>query len=418
MLAPTLELSSTLAWRNLWRHPRRTWFTVMAISFSTFLLLFVIPNVFGFYDTLIDTSTRVFTGHAQVQHVDYLDQPHMHHTLKNASALLQKLENSPGVDAMTSRAMGMALLSSEKRTYGVQIVGVDPLHEPQTSTIPKSVNVGRFLAADRSYEIVIGKSLAKNLRVQIGDELTLLGSGHDGSVAAAIFTVVGTFESGDVILDRLLAEVRLHDFQEVYSMGDRVHTLVVISNNTKTHALMLQQLQSRLEQIDQDQQITVRYWKELMPGIEDFIQVHKISRAIMLSVMMLIVLLGIFNTFLMATLERVREFGLLLALGLRPAVITRTMMLEALMLSIIGLAIGATLGGALLCYLSQNGLLIPGMQELTEQFHLPINRLFPQLNLLTVGSGPLAVLLTANLVAWIPLWRIHRLQPVEAMRTI
>jgi ABC-type lipoprotein release transport system permease subunit len=177
--------------------------------FSNVLLVFMISFQFGMYRLMIDNTLQAFTGHMQVQAPGYKDDQKMRQTVPDVRGLATMLRDEIGSDTIAARASTFVLASSEERTFGIAVFGVEPEHEPAVSNIPGLVTSGRFLGDDGAEEIVIGSVLARNLRVSVGDELTLLGSGRDGSFAAAVVTIVGIFESGVQDIDRSIAELPL-----------------------------------------------------------------------------------------------------------------------------------------------------------------------------------------------------------------
>ena len=170
-----------LAWRNLWRQPRRTWLTTGAMVFSNVLLVFLISLQFGMYQMMIENTLQAFTGHLQVQAPGYKDEQKMRQSIPAVAALATSLREGLDTDTIAARGFAFALASSAERSYGVQVVGVEPRFEPGVSSLPGLIDEGRYLNDGSAAEIVIGTVLARNLRVGVGDELTLLGSGRDGS---------------------------------------------------------------------------------------------------------------------------------------------------------------------------------------------------------------------------------------------
>jgi putative ABC transport system permease protein len=405
-----------LAWRNLWRNRRRTWLTAGAIAFSTVLLVLWVPIQFGAYEIMIDASLRVFPGHAQIQRPGYQDKPKIRNAIDNAEALARSLRGSNHYTGVATRAQGFVLLSSGTRSYGAQVVGVEPEHEGDTSSIPGLVKRGRYLSGIDAQEIVIGAALARNLKVKIGDEVTMLGGGKDGSVAAAILPVVGIFESGSNEIDRFFSEIPLHTFQSVFSMGHSAHTISVVAKTVEEQPELLAALRKAVKGRDD---LVVLGWEQLVPGLKEGIQVDKVSGFIFYGILIAVVIFSILNTFLMSVLERTREFGLMLALGSRPKRIASLMMLESALLTLLGLVIGVTIGGALVYWVHVVGFAYPGMEELAEQYNMPgLSRIYPQLNVFNFMLGPGTIFTATNIAAWIPILRIRKLEPVEAMRTI
>jgi ABC-type lipoprotein release transport system permease subunit len=411
-----------LAWRNLWRNRRRTWLTAGAIAFSTILLVGWVPIQFGAYDIMINATLRVFPGHAQIQRPGYQDKQKIRNAIDNAEALAESLRDSNNLysgklyTGVAVRAQSFVLLSSKTRSYGAQLIGVEPKYESDTSSIPGLVKEGRYLSAIDAQEIVIGRALARNLKLKIGDEVTLLGGGKDGSVAAAILPLVGIFESGSNELDRSFSEIPLHTFQDIFSMGQSAHTIAIVGKSVEQQAQLLSALNTAIHDRDD---VVVLGWEALIPGMKEAIQIDKVSGFIFLGILIAIVVFSILNTFLMSILERTREFGLMLALGSRPRRIAGLMMLESALLTLIGLAIGFVIGTALVYWAHVVGISYPGIDEIAEQFNLPdMSRIYPQMKLFNFLLGPITIFIATNLAAWIPILRIRKLEPVEAMRTI
>lgn len=402
-----------LAWRNIWRHKRRTWLTAGAIAFAAILIVFIIPIQEGGYAQMIDLSLRVFPGHAQVQAHGYQDRPQMHNTIANARTLAEKLRRSGHYKAVSVRTQGFALVSSADRSYGASVVGVQPDSEKEVSIIPDLLKKGRFLSADNALEAVVGSAMARNLKVKPGDELTVLGSSKDGSVAATILTVVGIFDSGSNEFDRYFVEIPLGTFQDTFGMGNSAHNITVIGESLKKQAVMLEHLRHDIGRDD----LVVLGWDKLMPGLKEAIDVDRVGGYIFYVILLVIIIFSIFNTFLMSILERTKEFGLMLALGTRPRRITGVVMLESFLLTLIGLSIGTLIGIAITLYLDSIGGM-PYPADVAEQFNILLDRMPPEISLFNIFVGPLIIFVTTNASAWIPLWRISKLQPVEAMRTV
>ena len=181
-----MNIRLRLAWRNLWRHPRRTWLTVGAMVFSNVILVFMLSLQFGMYDLMINNTLAVFTGHLQVQAPGYKDDRKIRQSIPDAVALGSLSQRRPAGTAVAVRASAFALVSSEQRSFGMQVFGVQPEYEAGVSTLPGLLSEGQYLDDAGADEAVIGSVLARNLKVSVGDELTLLGSGRDGSFAAAV----------------------------------------------------------------------------------------------------------------------------------------------------------------------------------------------------------------------------------------
>ena len=206
MVAPDVTMDVKMAWRNMWRNPRRTLLTVTAIAFACILLVFMLSFQMGSYETMINASVKVHTGHLQVQVSGYQEDNEIRLAIHDPLPVERALDAIPQVKAYAPRARAFALISSQNRTYGIMVEGIDPDAERRVSTLASIVHRGEYLGSDAGDEglpnALVGHLLARNLKVGIGDELTLLGQGRDGSVAATVVRVHGITNSGLDELDR------------------------------------------------------------------------------------------------------------------------------------------------------------------------------------------------------------------------
>ena len=409
-----MNITLRLAWRNLWRHPRRTWLTIGAMVFSNALLVFMISIQFGMYELMINNTLQTFTGHLQVQAPGYKDELKMRQVVPDAAALAQRLRDETGLESISVRSGAFALLSSEDRSYGVQVFGVDPRFEAGVSTLPGLVREGRYPDDPDAQEIVIGTVLARNLRVELGDELTLLGSGRDGSFAAAVATVAGIFESGVPDFDRSIAELPIGFFNDVFYMEDAAHSVVIMTPALSSIETIRPVIESALPA---DEDIVLLDWDALQPGLKQAIQADLSSAFFMYSVLVILVAFSVMNTQLMSVLERTHEFGIIMSLGLTPGRLGRLVVLETSLMGLAGLFLGALVGGLITLWFTINGFSYPGMDEMAAKFNLPA-RFFPEVTLLSLLAGPAVVYLGSILSAVYPALRLHWLEPVEAMRAV
>jgi putative ABC transport system permease protein len=405
------NIALRLAWRNLWRYKRRSWLTVGAMVFSNCLLVFSISLQFGSYEMMIDNSLQAFSGHIQIQHPDYLDDPKMRHSIENIKGIGQQLRQQTGLQGIAARAAGFALVSSRNRSYGLQILGVEAAFEPRVSTIPGLIVQGRYLQSDSAAEIVIGSVLARNLQVSPGDEITFLGSGFDDSFAAGVVTVAGIFDSGSADLDRNMAQVGLSYFQDSFAMMARGHSIALRARHIDDVPALHSQLRKALPT---DQNLVIRDWEALQPGLKQAIQADMASAWFMYIVLVVLVAFSVLNTQLMSVLERTREFGTMMALGVKPGILSRLVVLETTMMAALGLALGVLLGSIITFYISIEGFTYPGMEEMAEKFNLP-GRMYPSVSLLSIMLGPTIVAIASLLAAVYPALRLFGLSPIKAM---
>jgi len=410
-------MDAKMAWRNIWRNPRRTIITVSAIMFASLLLVFMLSFQFGSYETMINTSVKISTGHLQVQAHDYQDKKSIRLVVPDPQAIAKRLEKIPKVESYTFRGQAFSLVSSKDRTFGAMVTGIDPRREATVSRLKKLIRKGSFLSSEDRNQALVGALLAKNLRVNLGDELTILGQGRDGSIAATVVTVKGIFSSGIDDFDRNSVSIPLKTFQEVYTMRGAVHEVVIIADSLSDIAEIKSSLNDGLSAHADQGLLKTLDWEELMPGLRQGIEMDLISGLIFYFLLVIVVAFSILNTFLMAIFERTREFGVLMAIGTTPLRLTKVLLIESMTITIIGIFAGIITGSAITLYFQSHGIDISGASDLLSQFGIS-GRMYPRLSIISAFSGPLAVLVITFVAALYPALKVQRMQPVEAMRAV
>ncbi|MDH3828597.1 MAG: ABC transporter permease, partial [Desulfobacterales bacterium] len=335
-----MSIETKMAWRNIWRNPRRTILTGCAITFATVLLVFMLSFQFGSYETMINTSVKISSGHLQIQAEKYQEKKSIRLVIPEPRAIAEIVDQIPEVAAYTFRGQAFSLISSKDRTYGVVVTGIDPQKEITVSRIKKLVQAGNFLAAEDVNQALVGNLLAKNLRVSIGDELTLLGQGRDGSIGATVVQVKGIFRSGIDEFDRSAMQIPLSTFQDTFSMEEAVHEVVVIGKSLSDVSRIKTQLKAALSVLDNRKPLKTLDWQELMPGLRQAIEMDLVSGLIFYGLLIIVVAFSILNTFLMAIFERTKEFGVMMAIGTTPRRLTKILLIESMSMTLIGIITG------------------------------------------------------------------------------
>ncbi|THB64578.1 MAG: ABC transporter permease [Desulfovibrio sp.] len=404
-----------MAWRNVWRNPRRSLLTMAAIAFAVLLVIFMVSFQFGSYESMIANAVEIGTGHMQIQAEGYYDKPTIRKVIPDPATAMEILDSAPGVVAYASRGSSFALLSSEDRTYGGMVRGIDPEAEARVTSLPDLVREGEYLAPDDYDQALIGELLAKNLGVGIGDELVVLGQGRDGSFAAAVYIIKGIFSSGQDEMDRSVIHVPLANFEDTFFMQGAVHEIVVKADSLGSVDATREALAMGLAQNGADNGLAVLTWEELLPGIKQSIQMDMVGGFFFHLLLIIVVAFSILNTFLMAVFERTREFGVMMAMGATPGRLVRLLLLESGFTTLVGIIAGFISGLALTWYLQKQGIPLPeSTVELVKMYGMP-ERMYPKLSWFSLTIGPVAVSIITMLAALYPALRVRRLTPAQAM---
>ncbi len=398
-----------LAWRNLWRNRRRTWLTAGGIAFAVWMLVFAMSMQDGSFGIMVDNSARLLTGHVQLQHSQFHDDPALENTLTGVSELTALANSQRGVDAVLPRAQAFALAAAGERSFGAQIVGVDFSREQTASSLPGMVVAGRYLQGPG--EAFVGAALARNLGLAPGDELVLLGTALEGGVAATVAQVVGLFDTGQPAVDRAFLQIPLADFRAAWNLpDDQVHVLVLMLDNVSQSPPVVRALAGPGRRALE--------WADLMPEARQTIEMKKIGAQLFFAVIAIIVTFSVVNTFLMTVFERTPEFGMLMALGMRPGAIIRQLSGEAFWMCALGVLLGLALSGALVGWLSGVGLPLPAdAGEMLARYNMP-DRMFPEFSWPAALIATLVMFVGTQVATWISVLRIRHLQPVKALRAL
>ena len=408
-----MSLEQRLAWRNVWRNRRRTGLCVAATVFAVFLVVLSVAMADGTHEKMIEDGVRMQSGHVTVTGVGYLDDRTLERFVVLSPELVSRLEDEPAVLGWTPRLTSFALLSEETASQGSVILGVDPETEGRVSTLPERVHQGRFLAPGRSREIVLGERQADSLGAQLGDEILVYGVAYSLETAYELFTLVGTLKLPDPEFERNLALIDLADAQEFYVYGDRVTEIAVRLESADDVGPVRDALAVGLTDVE------VHTWDELMPELEQFVVLDDAGMYIMLVILIVVVGFGILNTILMAILERVRELGMMMALGLRPAAVFRVVYWESIFVAGVGLVIGLALAIPTVAYFVANPIPLTGdaMSGMTELVGMEPVITF-ELELLNPIGSALTILVVGIIAAFYPALKASRGRPVDALRSL
>jgi ABC-type lipoprotein release transport system permease subunit len=316
-----------------------------------------------------------------------------------------------GVTTAAPRVNGFAILANGERSYGAAVIGVDPAREAKISSIGAMIRQGRYLNAADGDAAILGDLLARNLGLKVGGKVTMLGSSRDGSVSADVLRVVGVYHSGIPELDRSILEMPLARAQETFAMEGHANTIALGGPTLGgVNGAMPQ-----LARLARRQGVLARDWAAMEPALRDGIQLKYATSMMIYLTLVVVVAFIILNTLLMSVLERTREFGMLLAVGMQPNQIGRMVWLELISLTLVGCAVGLAIGGGITLWLQHQGVVIPGMANLLAQFGLP-ERLYPALTPFSAMVGPAAILAAIVAGGVVPYLRVARLTPALAMR--
>ncbi|MCB9700016.1 MAG: ABC transporter permease [Alphaproteobacteria bacterium] len=404
-----------LAMRNLFRNTRRTLITVLAITFGLAMVHLTITLQTGSYADLIRTGVSSMAGHVVVQAKGYQEEKDGDLVLTRTAEISQRLAKAFPEGTIAPRLVLGGLITSPRGSVGAAVSGIDGAAEAKLQEIDEHVVQGTWLTGD-ARGIVIGRDMADALQVGLGDKVVYMGQ-HGGAteVSSRLFRVIGIFRMGNADLDGFVAFVDLPAAQEAFGQPDVANQVTVHLPDPNRSPAAAAEARTLLADIDG---IEVLDWKQALPELFALIEVDKTSGDVMLFLLGAIVAMGALNTVLMAALERTREFGVMLALGLRPQQLARLILTEGLLLGLMGAGLGLVVGTALSWPLVHYGLDYSAyMGDTYETAGVVLSSVIKgRFNPLRMTTYTIAATFMTAAAAIYPAVQVARLQPVEAMR--
>jgi ABC-type lipoprotein release transport system permease subunit len=412
-----------LAWRNLWRNPRRTFITMAAIAFGYAMLLFVACLMAGLRWQMIENGTRLVMSQIQVHAPGYYPNRSIQKTLggrqgTDVSAMLGAITADPRVYAAAPRVYGYGLLSAAHRSAGVELMGMVPDREPKITTLNSQMAKGSYLTARMPKGVVIGDKLASTIGIEMGSEIVLLTQAADGSMGNDVYTVVGIVHTGLDAVDRGLVLMSLSSLQELLHLAPaRIHEVGIKLNDITAATPVATALEVRLGKTIP---VRVRAWPELAPELASYVQFNRGITFVLFFIFFLLAVIGVMNTMLMAVFERTRELGMLMALGMRPVQVIVLILAEAAGLAVASLVVGGAVGVPLLWYLQVHGLDLGGATgEVVSLAGVVVGHLwYGRQDFPAYGQAALGLAATALVSALYPAWRAAHFRPTEAIRRV
>jgi ABC-type lipoprotein release transport system permease subunit len=333
-----------IAWRNLWRNRKRTLITMASVFFAVFLAVMMRSMQLGTYDVMEDNTIRNSTGHIQVHQQGYWDDKSINNTFSGGDSLSLKIARAENVELAVPRLESFALASSGILSKGVVVIGTDPATENEAGKLEKRLVEGRYLEKDDEGVLIV-INLAKYLDLEIGDTITLISQGYHGVTAAGIYPVRGILDFPSTSMNNKLLYMDLRKAQHLYGAPDMLTSISVMLDDPdrleSTMAVIREKAGDGYEIMD---------WREMNTELVQAIESDNISGMFMLGILYVIVGFGIFGTMMMMTLERRREFGVMVSVGMRRYRLGLIILLETVFIALAGVVAGSVMASPLMYY--------------------------------------------------------------------
>jgi len=401
-----------IAWRNIWRNKIRSSVVICSIVIGLWAGIFMLAFSWGLYKNNIDDTVYKQLSHIQIHHPLFSDENESKFMIENTEEIIEKLQAIENITSVTSRVITTGMITSSTTASGVKIFGIEPNDEVRQVGLNENVNQGEYFETGKQNEILIGEKLANKLKIKFKSKIVLTFSNIHNEIISAAFRVGGIYRSKNISLDEV----------HVYVNQIHLRELLGLNINESNEIAILLKDEEQLDSIKKYSASLVpngkvEDWKELSPELGMVIESFNMYTYIITGIILLALTFGIVNTMLMSVLERIRELGMLMAIGLNKRKIFIMIMLETLYITLIGCPLGLLIGWLSVKFLGENGINIAMFSEGLSSYGFS-SIIYPSLDSEKYFIVAIMCFITALLAAIYPAFKALQLNPSEAIRKI
>lgn len=400
-----------ISWRNIWRNKARSIVVISSIVVGVWALLFGTGFMNGF---MVGYSADIIEhdiSNIQVHNSQFSSDFDVNYFIEDGEIKAQEIDTWDGVKAVTTRMISNGMVSSPQKSAGVQIRGIDVENEARVTGLDSMLVEGKYFEGVKRNPIIIGSKMAKNMKVKLRSKVVLTFTDANGDVTAGAFRIVGIVKSASISINELYAYVRQEDIAGLIGVGNQVHEIAVLTDHHYDENI----IQEKYKALFPEDKIET--WEEVAPELKFMQEMYGSMLYFLMGIIMTALVFGIVNTMLMAVLERTKELGILMAIGMNRTRVFFMIMIETIFLALIGAPIGLAFGGLTVLYYSINGVDLSNYSEGLEAFGYS-SILYPYLAPDVYPIVMIAVIITEIVAALYPAWKAINLKPVEAIHSI
>lgn len=401
-----------IAWRNIWRNKTRSFVVIGSIVIGLWASIFILAFAWGLYKNNIDESVNRQLSHIQIHHPEFTHQQESKFVIEHSDSILSLLQKDDRVQAASARTITKGMITSPTTATGVTVYGISPATEEKQIGLNENLIEGDYFESGKSNEIFIGEKLAKKLKIKLRSKVVVTFTDIESNMVSAAFRVGGIYRSRNLSLDEV----------NVYVQKQSLDNLLGLKPSESNELAILLKNESALDSFKSDVQLMVPHkkvedWMDLSPELELVIESFHLYTYIITGIILLALTFGIVNTMLMSVLERIRELGMLMAIGLNKKKIFTMIMLETLFLTLIGCPVGLLVGWLSVLVLGSIGINIAIFSEGLASYGFS-SIIYPALDSQNYWTVAIMCLITALLSTIYPAFRALQLNPAESIRKI
>jgi len=402
-----------IAVRNIFAYRKRSIITVILLTCTTALLVFATAYMDGSHARLIQSSVEIYPGYLQITHKGFRENPSLENLIFDAAQVNASLHDFPGIAVLAPRFESYVLFSSEEKAVGGMLTAIEPEKEMQISRLAASLKQGSYLTSADNGLVYMGSELARRLKVKVGDQLAFVGTGADYSFAADTLTVKGIFQTGLFDFDSRASFVAKPYFDRMMAAKNIATHFIVLPARTDEAADLAVAIGQRL-----GPEYESASWQQTMAGLVQAMRVDSIFGYITLGIIFMVIFFVVMIYTLLVVYARVREIGILRALGTGPGQIFSMLLLESVLLGLVSVLLGGLIGGALAYYFHINPIVFSGFEEQFKQYGLALTAMPTDFAPLVIMRD-MAVMFVLSVAATLfPIFKVNRFRPIEAIHHV
>lgn len=399
-----------IAWRNIWRNLTRSLVVIGAIIIGIWSIIFLVGMVNGMVDSYVDNAIKNEVSHIKIHHPEFIKDKESKYYIPDVISVKNMVDTITGVKAVSFKTTINAMISSSHSGRGISAIGVVPKDEIMVSGVSNRIIKGNYLSGTKKNQIIISKRTAEKLKVKLRSKVVLTFQNLENEITMGAFRIVGLFETGNNMYDESVVFVNQNEINNLLDFNGNGHEIAILINDLSD----LDKIQKNIATLFPN--LLVRTYKEVQPELALFQSQIKMAGIIYMVIFMLALIFGIINTMMMAVLERVRELGMLMSVGMNKGKVFMMIVVETILLAMVAGPVGLILGYFTTSYFHKQGInLFFYSEEGMKQFGFD-KFIYPNVEPETYYQLVVAVSLTALLGSFYPAWKAIRLRPVEAIR--
>jgi ABC-type lipoprotein release transport system permease subunit len=398
-----------VAWRNTWRSKKRSLIIIASVTIGLFAGIFLMGFYNGMIEQRVNTAINSEVSHIQLHHPEFRKDYDITYFLPAGRSMLQKIQANPNVKSAAGRIIIKGMIASASGSSGITINGVMPKEEQDVTGLAGKIKEGNYFSSKKSNELITGEKQLKKLKLKLHHKAILTFQDKDGNIASGAFRVVGIFKTVNLPYDESNVFVKIEDVDSLSGIYQQLNEIALLLHNNKQLAVTQSLLKKQFPTTE------IKNWMEISPEVGLTVTVADQMVYIFMCIILLALAFGIVNTMMMAVLERTREIGMLIALGMNQLKVFSMILMETIFLVFSGCPGGIALALTTIAITQKTGISFKKFSEVYSSFGYS-DVVYPSLTTRQFGMMMLLVVITAILSALFPAWKALRLKPAESIR--